>query len=248
MTISDNVLDVAKDFTALLIISDFDDILADLTTTYQNLSEPCMDALEYEGLLVIESTTSTEATQTRNKKLNKDPTLEAINRRREYARLGQEELDKKMVMKDGEKKTWLEVKDEVWPDREGCELHAKLKYPVYSDEEWFNELDKDDQERIIDMIAAERILYNEGPMFKIYRPNSMQIPGYFKHRPAFADVEYFIYRICRVFFITIWFYFFPIIVLILSYLLPLLTETEFFTVWLLPFIKLLGQEEGEEAS
>lgn len=61
VTISDNVLDVAKDFTALLIISDFDDILADLTTTYQNLSEPCMDALEYEGLLVIESTTSTEA-------------------------------------------------------------------------------------------------------------------------------------------------------------------------------------------
>ena len=61
VTISDNVLDVAKDFTALLIISDFDDILADLTTTYQNLSEPCMDALEYEGLLVIESTTSTDA-------------------------------------------------------------------------------------------------------------------------------------------------------------------------------------------
>ena len=62
VTISDNVLDIAKDFTALLIISDFDDIFADLTTTYQNMSEPCMDALEYEDLLVIESTTSTEAT------------------------------------------------------------------------------------------------------------------------------------------------------------------------------------------
>ena len=34
VTVSDNVLDVAKDFTALLIISEFDDILADLTTTY----------------------------------------------------------------------------------------------------------------------------------------------------------------------------------------------------------------------
>ena len=121
-----------------------------------------------------------------------------------------------------------------------------MKYPVYSDEKWFNELEKDDQERIIDLIAAERILLNEGPMFKIYRPNSMQIPGYFKHRPLFADVEYFIYRWCRVIFITIWFYFFPIIVLILSYILPLLTETEFFKKWLFPFIKLLGQEEGEE--
>ena len=63
-----------------------------------------------------------------------------------------------MVMKDGQKKAWLEVKDEVWKDRENCELAQKLKYPVYSDEEWFNELDKDDQERIIDLIAAERIL------------------------------------------------------------------------------------------
>ena len=146
-------------------------------------------------------------------------------------------------MKDGVKKSWLEVKDEVWSDREASELQEKFKYPVYSDLDWFKELGKDDQERIIDLIAAERILYNNGPMFKIYRPNSMQIAGYFKHRPAFADVEYFIYRICRVFFITIWFYFFPLIVLILSYLLPLLTETEFFKVWLFPFIKLLGQEE-----
>ena len=34
VTISYEVLDVAKDFTALLIIAEFDDILADLTTTY----------------------------------------------------------------------------------------------------------------------------------------------------------------------------------------------------------------------
>ena len=34
VTISDNVLDVAKDFTALLIISEFDDILADQEAPY----------------------------------------------------------------------------------------------------------------------------------------------------------------------------------------------------------------------
>ena len=79
---------------------------------------------------------------------------------------------------------------------------------------------------MVDLIAAERILYNGGPTFKIYRPNSMQIPGYFRHRPLYADVEYVIYRFWRVFFITIWFYFFPIIVLIFSYLMPLLTLIE----------------------
>ena len=61
-------------------------------------------------------------------------------------------------MKDGVKKSWLEVKDEVWMDREDCELQKTFKYPVYSDLPWFNELGKDDQERIIDLIAAERIL------------------------------------------------------------------------------------------
>ena len=61
VTISDNVLDVAKDFTALLIVSDFDDILADLTTTYQAMTEPALDAKEYDGLLKIETTTSSEA-------------------------------------------------------------------------------------------------------------------------------------------------------------------------------------------
>ena len=61
VTISGNVLDVAKDFTALLIISDFDDILADLTTTYQAMTEPALDAKDYDGLLKIETTTSSEA-------------------------------------------------------------------------------------------------------------------------------------------------------------------------------------------
>ena len=88
VTVSDNVLDVAKDFTALLIIAEFDDYLANLTTTYQKLSEPAFEAMEYEGMLKIETTTSTNAARTANMKLAKDITLENINRRRALARLG----------------------------------------------------------------------------------------------------------------------------------------------------------------
>ena len=86
VTVSDNVLDIAKDFTALLIISEFDDYLANLTTTYQRLSEPVLEAKEYEGLLKIETTTSTSAARTANMKLAKDITLENINKRRALAK------------------------------------------------------------------------------------------------------------------------------------------------------------------
>ena len=137
VTISDNVLDVAKDFTALLIVSDFDDILADLTTTYQAMTEPALDAKDYDGLLKIETTTSSEASQTRNKKLSKDPILESINRIREFARLGKEKLDELKVRKDGKLQRWIDVKDEVWPERESSDLQAQLKYPVYSELDWF---------------------------------------------------------------------------------------------------------------
>ena len=85
VTISDNVLDVAKDFTALLIISDFDDILADQEAPYQKKSEPAIESIEYDGLLKIETTTSKDAKSTANKKLAKDPTFEKINRRRALA-------------------------------------------------------------------------------------------------------------------------------------------------------------------
>ena len=44
ITISYNVLDVAKDFTALLIIAEFDDQLATLTDTYAASSEPALKA------------------------------------------------------------------------------------------------------------------------------------------------------------------------------------------------------------
>ena len=52
------MLDVAKDFTALLIIAEFDDILASLVDTYATQNEPSFDAMEYEEMMKIETTTS----------------------------------------------------------------------------------------------------------------------------------------------------------------------------------------------
>ena len=48
--------------------------------------------------------------------------LESINRRREFARLGQEKLDEMKVRKDGKLQRWVDVKDEVWPERESSDL------------------------------------------------------------------------------------------------------------------------------
>lgn len=104
------------------------------------MTEPALDAKDYDGLLKIETTTSSEAAQTRNKKLSKDPILESINRRREFARLGQEKLDEIKVRKDGKLQRWVDVKDEVWPERESSDLQLQLKYPVYSELDWFQEL------------------------------------------------------------------------------------------------------------
>ena len=60
VTISDNVLDVAKDFTALLIIAEFDDILSTMIEVYNTMSEPSFEAKEYD-MLLIETTTSKDA-------------------------------------------------------------------------------------------------------------------------------------------------------------------------------------------
>jgi hypothetical protein len=59
ITISDNVLDVAKDFTALLIIADFDDIFANTNGSTQARDIVTGDC--YERCFVIEVTTSHDA-------------------------------------------------------------------------------------------------------------------------------------------------------------------------------------------
>ena len=76
------------------------------------------------------------------------------------------------------------------------------------------------------MIAAERIIYNGAPTFHIERPASMYIPGYFVHRPLWADVEFLVYKVWRRFYVSIWFYFAPTIILILNYTIPLFSSSE----------------------
>jgi len=88
ITISNDVLTLAKDFTALLIIAEFDDLMSKATATYASNDELADDVqsgceAEYEGLLLIEVTTSVDAKRRRGRiKLEKDPIYEAINRRR----------------------------------------------------------------------------------------------------------------------------------------------------------------------
>ena len=79
---------------------------------------------------------------------------------------------------------------------------------------------EDQQQKVVDLIAAERMLFNGAPTFEINRPDSMAI-RYFDQRPIYADVEFIIYKLYRKLYISIWFYFFPIVVLIISYAAPL---------------------------
>ena len=79
---------------------------------------------------------------------------------------------------------------------------------------------EDQQQKVVDLVAAERLLYNDAPLFKINRPECMKI-RYFDQRPIYADLEFIIYKVYRKLYISIWFYFFPIVILIISYAAPL---------------------------
>ena len=55
----------------------------------------------------------------------------------------------------------------------------------------------------------------------------MYIPGYFvQHRPIWADIEFLVYKLWRKIYVSIWFYFAPLIVLIVSYMIPLFITEE----------------------
>ena len=58
--ISGSVLDIAKDFTALLIISDFDDIFAGQTSG-NDVAMEIITSSDYEELFLVETTTSHDA-------------------------------------------------------------------------------------------------------------------------------------------------------------------------------------------
>lgn len=79
---SDSVLDVAKDFTALAIIADFDDIFAEGLT-----EEKAKDVCEnedgiYDDIFRIETTTSIDARGEMNEKIVEDPIFDLVNNNR----------------------------------------------------------------------------------------------------------------------------------------------------------------------
>ena len=78
ITISDIVLDVAKDFTALLIIADFDDIFAN--TNGSNLANDIVTGGDkYKQCFLIEVTTSHDAkADNPHNKLERDPVYDLI--------------------------------------------------------------------------------------------------------------------------------------------------------------------------
>lgn len=72
ITVSDSVLDIAKDFTALYILAEFDDLLGEIAHTYANTEEPALDCLTedaYEDMMKIDVTTSRLASGRKNVKL-----------------------------------------------------------------------------------------------------------------------------------------------------------------------------------
>ena len=146
ITISDNVLDLAKDFTALIIIGEFDDFMSKAVDTYANQDEVALDCVtedEYEDLLTIDVTTSLYARDEAEVKIPDDPIFTLVNVRRE---------------KDGK---------------------AILSRP------------------------------------KTIRLN-------FFARPSYSMGEFIIYKILRLFYVAVWFYFFPFIVLCIMYLYPIM--------------------------
>ena len=78
--ISPTVLDVAKDFTALMIIAEFDDIFSNMSNKDDKAREICTnDGGTYDLLFRIETTTSIDALGERNMKLESDPVFDYIN-------------------------------------------------------------------------------------------------------------------------------------------------------------------------
>ena len=82
ITISDNVLDLAKDFTALMVIAEFDDFMSKASETYARNNEiavECVEEDEYKNsLLLVEVTTSNDAKGAGGQKLPKDQAFEDI--------------------------------------------------------------------------------------------------------------------------------------------------------------------------
>ena len=72
ITISTNVIDIAKDFTALMIIAEFDDIFGN--TSIESEAKKILTEADYEDLRKVETTTSLRASHpSMNRPLEDDP-------------------------------------------------------------------------------------------------------------------------------------------------------------------------------
>ena len=186
ITISTTTLDIAKDFTALLIIADFDEIFGKRAS---KLVLNLIEESDYKDLFKIETTTSKDAKYYQQHPDNKflmheDEVYEKMVKRRiqkneEIKRLEQVENDKRdKEEQDGSqgKKTNAQEK----PKKSG-------KYLVDT--------------------------------YPFNRPKILHIA--FSSRSFENKVFFSIYKFFRFIHVTIWFYFFPFIALVLTYMLPL---------------------------
>lgn len=79
---SDSVLDIAKDFTALSIIADFDDFFSE-GLIHEKAAEVCENADGiYDGLFKIETTTSRKARGEADMKMEDDPVFAKVMKHR----------------------------------------------------------------------------------------------------------------------------------------------------------------------
>ena len=90
ITINDNILDIAKDFTALMIIGSFDDIFGKVTG--KELAKDVLTDPAYQELFKIETTTSVDAKRQKNEWLPKDEIYELITHFRRQD--GKEEIER----------------------------------------------------------------------------------------------------------------------------------------------------------
>ena len=90
ITISDSVIDIAKDFTALMIIADFDNIFGSLGGGQEKAISIISDPM-YDELFTVEVTTSKDAQGEGNSEMKEDPVIEKINKRRAKLRQKMEE-------------------------------------------------------------------------------------------------------------------------------------------------------------
>lgn len=127
--ISDDVLTLAKDFLALIVISQFDDFFAQATEIYTRNPEISVDVVSeaaYIDLVRIEVTTSTNAKYTGRVKLPRDPIHEKVNTRRttRYQELGEQ---KEALYRP------QTIFIDFWHDRP---LYSKVEFVIYRIFRW----------------------------------------------------------------------------------------------------------------